>query len=59
VRDGDTPQTLAERILAIEHRIYPAALRLVAGGQVRIEGDVCKMVGGGGSSASLISPAVD
>jgi phosphoribosylglycinamide formyltransferase 1 len=59
VRDGDTPQTLAERILAIEHRIYPAALRLVAGGQVRIEGDVCKTVGGGGSSASLISPAVD
>jgi phosphoribosylglycinamide formyltransferase-1 len=59
VRDGDTPQTLAERILAIEHRIYPAALRLVAGGQVRIDGDVCKTVGGGGSSASLISPAVD
>jgi phosphoribosylglycinamide formyltransferase-1 len=60
VRDDDTPQTLADRILAIEHRIYPAALRLVAGGQVRIEGDVCKTVGGGGgSSASLISPAVD
>ena len=33
VRDDDTPDTLAARILGIEHRIYPDALRLVAGGQ--------------------------
>jgi phosphoribosylglycinamide formyltransferase-1 len=58
VRDDDTPETLGERILAIEHRIYPAALRLVAGGQIRIEGDTCKTVGGAGSGASLISPAI-
>ena len=58
VRDHDTPETLAERILEIEHRIYPAALRLVAAGQIRIEGDVCRTVGGAGSGASLISPAV-
>ena len=58
VRDDDTPETLAARILAIEHRIYPAALRLVAGGQIRIEGDTCRTVGGAGSGASLISPAV-
>jgi len=58
VRDDDSPQTLAERILAIEHRIYPAALRLVAGGQIRIEGELCKTVGGSDSGASLISPAV-
>jgi phosphoribosylglycinamide formyltransferase-1 len=59
VRDDDTPQTLAERIVAIEHRIYPAALRLLAGGQIRIEGDLCRTLGGAGSGASLISPAVD
>jgi phosphoribosylglycinamide formyltransferase-1 len=58
VRDDDTPETLGERILAIEHCIYPAALRLVAGGQIRIEGDTCKTVGGAGSGASLISPAI-
>jgi phosphoribosylglycinamide formyltransferase 1 len=58
VSDDDTPETLAERILAIEHRIYPAALRLVAGGQIRIEGDTCKTVGGARSGTSLISPAV-
>ena len=32
VRDDDTPETLAARVLEIEHRIYPDALRLVAGG---------------------------
>jgi phosphoribosylglycinamide formyltransferase-1 len=56
VRDDDTPETLETRILAIEHRIYPAALRLVAGGQIRLEGDVCKTIGGAGGSESLISP---
>jgi phosphoribosylglycinamide formyltransferase-1 len=58
VRDDDTSERLAERILAIEHRIYPAALRLVASGRIRIEGDTCKTVGGAGSGASLVSPGV-
>ncbi len=58
VYDDDTPERLAERILAIEHRIYPAALRLVAGGRIRIEGNTCKTVGGTGSGASLISPGI-
>ncbi len=30
---GDTEETLAARVLAAEHRIYPAALRMVAGGK--------------------------
>src|SRR6195256_1029941 len=42
VRDDDTPEALAARVLEIEHRIYPDALRLVAGSGVRLEGDVCK-----------------
>jgi phosphoribosylglycinamide formyltransferase-1 len=57
VRDDDTPETLAERILEIEHRIYPDALRLVASGRVRLEGDICKTAGSAGSDDSLISPA--
>jgi len=36
VLDGDTPQTLAARVLAAEHRIYPLALALLAAGRVRI-----------------------
>ena len=58
VCDGDTPAELAARIIAIEHRIYPEALRLVASGRVRIEGDICKTAGSVGSGAVLISPAV-
>src|SRR3977135_2147831 len=38
VSDDDTPDTLAERVLAVEHRIYPDALRLVATGGTRLEG---------------------
>lgn len=57
VRDDDTPDTLAARILEIEHRIYPHALRLVASGMIRIEGDICKVQGSVGSGDTLISPA--
>ena len=32
VKEGDTPETLAARVLEIEHQIYPEALRLVASG---------------------------
>ncbi len=34
---GDTPATLAARVLTEEHRTYPAALRMIAEGQVRLE----------------------
>src|SRR6202051_3849840 len=58
VGDDDTPDTLAARILEIEHRIYPDALRLLAGGLVRLDGDTCKTAGGAGSDVTLISPAL-
>jgi phosphoribosylglycinamide formyltransferase-1 len=32
----DTPETLAARVLTVEHKIYPAALRAVAEGRTRI-----------------------
>lgn len=38
VLDGDTRDSLAERILAVEHQLYPRALRLVAEGRYRIDG---------------------
>jgi phosphoribosylglycinamide formyltransferase 1 len=58
VSDDDTADTLAARILEIEHRIYPDALRLVASGKIRLEGDLCKTADSGGSGDTLISPAV-
>ena len=38
VRSDDTEETLAERILTEEHRIYPEAIRLFAEGRLTIEG---------------------
>jgi phosphoribosylglycinamide formyltransferase-1 len=38
VVDGDTPETLAQRILAVEHRIYPAAIGFVLDGRWRLDG---------------------
>jgi len=36
VRAGEDADTLAARVLALEHRIYPLALKLVAAGEVTI-----------------------
>lgn len=38
VRDDDTPQTLAERVLEQEHRIYPPVIRALLEDRVRIDG---------------------
>jgi phosphoribosylglycinamide formyltransferase-1 len=38
VEDSDTPETLSERILREEHRIYADAVRIVLEGKFRIEG---------------------
>ncbi|MEM8749740.1 MAG: phosphoribosylglycinamide formyltransferase [Pseudomonadota bacterium] len=39
VDPNDTEETLAERVLAQEHRLYPHALKLIASNQVRWSGD--------------------
>jgi phosphoribosylglycinamide formyltransferase-1 len=36
VREGDTEEALAARVLAVEHRIYPQALRALAEGRVHL-----------------------
>jgi phosphoribosylglycinamide formyltransferase 1 len=38
IEDSDTPDTLAERILREEHRIYTEAVRIVLEGRWRMEG---------------------
>lgn len=58
VADDDTAETLAARVIGIEHRIYPEALRLLASGKVSLQGDVCRTSGSGTSGATLVSPAV-
>ncbi|KNY23554.1 phosphoribosylglycinamide formyltransferase [Methylobacterium sp. ARG-1] len=39
VRQGDDPDSLAERVIVQERRLYPAVLALVAGGRARLDGD--------------------
>lgn len=56
VRDGDTPDTLAERVLAAEHRLYPLALRLVAEGRVHIAEGRCIVTGIMAETGALIVP---
>ena len=38
IEDGDTPESLAERILREEHRVYTEAVRIVLQGRYRMEG---------------------
>jgi phosphoribosylglycinamide formyltransferase-1 len=37
VHPSDTPQSLAERVLAVEHKLYPEALQLLASDKVKLE----------------------
>jgi len=45
VREEDTEETLAARILAEEHRLYPEAIRLYAEGRLAIEGRRVRIAG--------------
>jgi phosphoribosylglycinamide formyltransferase-1 len=45
VHAGDTEAALAARVLEVEHRIYPPALRLVAEGRVTIDNGRCVIDG--------------
>lgn len=56
VRDNDTEQTLSQRVLAVEHRIYPLALRLVAEGRVRVVDGRCLVDGVAVPDAASLIP---
>ncbi len=38
VKDDDTPETLAERVLKVEHEVYPQAIKLFVEGKVKVLG---------------------
>jgi phosphoribosylglycinamide formyltransferase-1 len=59
VSDRDSPATLSERILEVEHRIYPAALKLLASGRVRLEDGLCKTTSSAGTGNFLVSPIAE
>ena len=44
VLGDDSPESLAERVLKIEHEIYPEALQLFAEGRVKVTNNVAKII---------------
>jgi phosphoribosylglycinamide formyltransferase-1 len=59
VLDGDTEAALAARVLAVEHRIYPLALKLVASGRVRVENGRCVIEGAASSGEAPFLPGAN
>ena len=56
VREDDTVDTLAGRVLTVEHRLYPLALKLVAQGRVRTVDGRCIVEGSAASDGFLMAP---
>jgi phosphoribosylglycinamide formyltransferase 1 len=56
VAPGDTEATLAARVLAAEHRLYPQALRLIAEGRVTVAGDRVTIAGPGPLPGAILNP---
>ena len=56
VLPGDDEDTLAARILTMEHRCYPLAVRLIAEGRAKIYGERTVIETDGMADGSLINP---
>lgn len=52
----DTPDTLAARVLAAEHKLYPYALELVASGKARVDGERVNLAEKQAVHGAYISP---
>lgn len=58
ILDDDSPDTLAARILAQEHIIYPEALRLVTSGQAKVHDRHVKIGDASDPAPPIINPPV-
>ncbi|MCK7616200.1 phosphoribosylglycinamide formyltransferase [Roseibium sediminicola] len=56
VLDRDTPDALAARVLEVEHKIYPKALALVAGGKAKVTGARVTSGGDDADAGDLVWP---
>ncbi len=55
-RPGDDEARLAARILAVEHRLYPLAVRLIAEGRVRVAADMVEIDGWQAPTVAVLNP---
>jgi phosphoribosylglycinamide formyltransferase-1 len=53
----DTPDSLAARVLTAEHQAYPLALRLIATGRARVDGEKVLLDGHSRSDTVFMNPA--
>ncbi len=56
VLDGDDEDSLAQRVLTAEHRIYPLAVKLIGEGRVHLDGRVVRVDGAADAGATLVNP---
>lgn len=56
VHAGDDEARLSSRILAVEHRLYPLVLRLIAEGRVRVIGEGVEIDGATAPETALLNP---
>jgi phosphoribosylglycinamide formyltransferase-1 len=56
VRQDDTADSLAARVLALEHRCYPLALDLVASGRARVLDERVEIAGASAPETLLLNP---
>ncbi len=56
VLPDDDAETLAARVLAAEHRLFPLALRLVAEGRARVVGERVEIVGAAAPHDAVLNP---
>ncbi len=59
VEPADTEESLSKRVLAVEHRIYPLALKLLAEGRLRVENGRCRIAGDIPTGDGLLTPGAD
>ncbi len=52
----DTEESLSERILKLEHRIFPEAIRLYSEGRLSVEGRVVKILGYNPREGYIVNP---
>jgi len=53
----DTEETLSERILKLEHNIYPEAIRLFSEGRLEVRGRIVKIKGKASPGSHLANPS--
>jgi phosphoribosylglycinamide formyltransferase 1 len=56
VRDDDTEETVSERILRLEHKIFPEAIKIFSEGRIEIHGRKVRIKGSAFDESPLINP---